>query len=119
MKDENWVKAKMRAIWKSFGVEVETTTTGGFGASGWPDQKGLYLGVYIGAEAKFGKNTPTELQKKRLRYIRDNGGVALLIYETNYEDLRFVLATIKANHGRVPNEQIVKWLNDNGKTYAP
>ncbi len=67
----------------------------GMGAHGIPDFLVCHHGRFIGIEAKAGKGRPTELQLSNLRRIDEAGGVALVINETNIEELDGVLHVIK------------------------
>ena len=61
--------------------------TGGYGRSGVPDIIGCYRGYFFGIECKAGSNKPTPLQEKNIQEIRDAGGVAFVINETNIDDV--------------------------------
>jgi hypothetical protein len=62
-------------------------TTGGYGKSGRPDIIGCYKGLFLGLECKAGKGKPTKLQELNLRQIGEAGGYALIVDETNVDDL--------------------------------
>jgi Holliday junction resolvase len=57
--------------------------TGGYGKSGVPDIVGCHKGMFFGIECKAGKNTPTPLQEKNLRDIREASGFDLVVNEEN------------------------------------
>lgn len=88
------VKNPIKKLLKARGIEHITVTTGGFGASGWPDICFLYKGVFVGIECKYGNNKPTALQEKRLDYIKAQGGIAMLVNEENVGDVEKVLNNI-------------------------
>jgi hypothetical protein len=48
-------------------------------------------GQFLAIEAKAGKGTTTALQDKHLRTIRECGGMALVINESNLNDLAQIL----------------------------
>ncbi len=68
--------------------------TGGFGRSGVPDVIACLKGQFIGIECKAGNNKPTELQKRELQSIRDAGGYAIVINESNEHELVELLETV-------------------------
>ena len=80
---EKKVKDKVVALLKQRGVYYFYPVTGGFGTSGVPDIVACHRGTFIGIECKAGNNKPTALQEKNLQAIRDAGGHALVINETN------------------------------------
>jgi hypothetical protein len=45
-------------------------------------------GKFLAIEAKAGKGIPTALQEKNLRDIKVAGGIALVVNETNIEELK-------------------------------
>jgi hypothetical protein len=47
--------------------------------NGIPDRLFLYKGVLIGVEVKTPTGKPTELQKRKLKMINENGGFGILV----------------------------------------
>jgi Holliday junction resolvase len=80
---ESKVKIKVRAELMRRGIYHFCPSTGGYGRSGVPDIVGCYRGDFFAIECKAGNNKPTALQERELQSIRDAGGVALVINETN------------------------------------
>lgn len=76
---------------KALGAYYFYPVTGGFGASGVPDIVGCYKGMFFGFECKAGKNKPTDLQLKNLRDIAAVGGNAVVINESNMNDIASIL----------------------------
>ena len=87
MTPEAKVKKKVVAHLKTLGAYYFYPVTGGYGKSGVPDIIGCYKGAFFGIECKAGKNKPTPLQEKNLNDIKLNGGIALVINETNIDDV--------------------------------
>ncbi len=59
---------------------------------GTPDKLGVIRGTFIALEFKASyKDKPTPLQKLKLKRINDAGGIALVVYPENEEE---VLATL-------------------------
>jgi Holliday junction resolvase len=81
------VKKRVVAQLKELGAYYFYPVTSGYGSSGVPDIVGCYNGVFFGIECKAGKNQPTELQKKHLKEIAENGGVALVVNEKNLDEV--------------------------------
>ncbi len=92
---ERAVKKKVVAILKDLGAYYFYPVTSGYGASGVPDIVGCYRGRFFGIECKAGDNKPTELQKINLEKIFAQGGISLVIRETNIDLVREVLGAIK------------------------
>jgi Holliday junction resolvase len=77
------VKAKIHKLLKEAGAYAVNYIGGQYANSGTPDILACLKGQFIGIEAKAGKNKPTVLQISNLRKIREAGGMALVINETN------------------------------------
>lgn len=84
---ETKVKQRVRKILDDHGVYCFMPATGGYGRSGIPDIVGCYKGFFFAVECKAGRGTTTALQEKELRKIREAGGTAFVINETNVEEL--------------------------------
>ena len=91
MTPEAKVKKKVVTHLKTLGAYYFYPVTGGYGKSGVPDIIGCYKGLFFGIECKAGKNKPTPLQEKNLNDIKLNQGIALVINETNIDDVLSVL----------------------------
>ena len=89
------VKAKIKAILKAHGAYYAMPIGTGLGNSGVPDFLACHAGRFLGIEAKAGKGKTTALQEKNLRQIREAGGVAMVINETNIAELEEWLTTNK------------------------
>jgi hypothetical protein len=61
--------------------------TGGFGNSGVPDVLCCYKGRFVGIECKANGGKATALQIHNLNSIEIAGGIALLINESNVDNL--------------------------------
>ena len=81
------VKAKIKKILKDHGVYYAMPIGTGYGNSGVPDFLCCVKGRFVAVEAKAGKGTTTALQDKNLREIREAGGTAMVVNETNLEEL--------------------------------
>ena len=91
MTPEAKVKRVVTEQLRSVGAYYFFPATGGYGKSGVPDIVGCFRGKFFGIECKAGKNKPTLLQEKNLNDIKLNHGIALVINETNIDDVLSVL----------------------------
>ena len=91
---ERKVKEKVTAILREHGVYYFFPPSNGFGRAGIPDIIACYKGTFIAIECKAGSNKPTALQLRELDKIRDAGGVAFVINETNIETVRTTLTLL-------------------------
>jgi Holliday junction resolvase len=89
---ESKVKKLVSAQLKMLGAYYFYPVTSGFGRSGVPDIVGCYRGRFFGIECKAGKNSLTDLQRKNLEQIQENGGVALVATETNATRMAEILS---------------------------
>lgn len=85
------VKKQIRKMLETSGAYFAMPIGSGYGNSGVPDFLICSKGRFIAVEAKAGTNKPTALQEKHLSEIRRCGGEALVINETNLNDLKELL----------------------------
>lgn len=81
------VKKSVVTQLKALGAYYFYPVTGGYGRSGVPDIVGCYRGLFFGIECKAGGNKPTDLQSLNLKQIQDQGGLALVVNETNANEV--------------------------------
>jgi len=81
------VKAIVVAQLKTLGAYYFYPVTSGYGSSGVPDIVACYQGKFFGIECKAKGNKPTALQLLNLEKITQSGGLALVIDETNAEQV--------------------------------
>ena len=81
------VKTKIKAILAKHRVYYVMPIGTMYGNSGVPDFVCCVGGYFLAIEAKAGKGTTTALQEKNLREIREAGGTAMVVNETNLEEL--------------------------------
>jgi Holliday junction resolvase len=91
---ERKVKEKVVTVLKEYGAYYFFPATYGLGRAGVPDIIACYNGFFVAIECKAGKGTTTALQERELARIRNAGGLALVINETNidlvHENLSFI-----------------------------
>ena len=91
MTPESKVKAKCVAQLKALGAVYFYPVTGGYGTSGVSDIVACYEGLYIAIECKANKNKLSELQKMFLEKVAAAGGLALMINESNVDNLSGII----------------------------
>jgi len=91
---EKKVKTKVVAQLKTLGAYYFYPVTGGYGASGVPDIVACLKGRFIGIECKANGNKPTALQQMNLDKIATQGGIALVIDETNVNELKGMIENV-------------------------
>jgi pantoate kinase len=89
------VKAKIKEILKAHNIYYVMPIGTGYGNSGVPDFLCCVHGYFMAIEAKAGKGTTTALQEKNLTNVRNSGGVALVINETNLVDIEAHIEMVK------------------------
>ncbi len=85
---EGKVKAAVRRLLVEFGVYYFSPAANGFGRAGIPDIICCFGGRFIAIECKAGKGTTTALQDRELAAIRTAGGMAMVVNETNIDELK-------------------------------
>ena len=91
---ETKVKRKVTVILNKYDAYFFFPASNGFGRAGIPDIIVCYCGQFIAIECKAGKNITTALQRRELGAIEDAGGYALVINETNIDQVEAVLQQI-------------------------
>lgn len=93
---EKVVKDKVVSVLKSEGAYYFFPATHGYGRSGVPDIISCVNGHFLAIECKAGGNKTTALQERELKCIRDTGGVAIVVDETNWDMTRDIVRRLKA-----------------------
>jgi hypothetical protein len=84
---ESKVKKAVSKILDAREIYYFYPSTHGYGRSGVPDIIACANSVFVAIECKAGKGKTTALQDREIRRIRQSGGIALLINETNIDEL--------------------------------
>ena len=94
MKNESQLTSQIKNLLKSKGAYCEKIFGGGYQASGIPDILCCYRGHFLAIEVKSptGKGRASDIQKLKIKAIRDAGGVAFIT--DNIEDVERVLKFI-------------------------
>lgn len=85
---EGKVKAAVRKLLVEFGIYYFAPAANGFGRAGIPDIICCFGGRFIAIECKAGKGTTTALQDRELAAIRTAGGMAIVVNESNIDELK-------------------------------
>jgi Holliday junction resolvase len=85
---EGKVKAAVRKLLVEFGIYYFLPAANGFGRAGIPDIICCFGGRFIAIECKAGKGVTTALQDRELAAIRTAGGMAIVVNETNIDELK-------------------------------
>jgi hypothetical protein len=88
MTPEGRVKKRVKEILNELGAYYTMPMGTGFSSSGAPDFIICIAGLFYGIECKANGGKPTALQMKHHDDIRKAGGIAVVIDETNVENLR-------------------------------
>ena len=91
---EKKVKNQVVNVLKSFGAYYFYPVAGGYGVSGVPDIVGCYKGKFFAIECKAGKGKTTALQDKHIAQIIGQGGDAIVVNESNIEDVNELIMEI-------------------------
>jgi Holliday junction resolvase len=84
---ESKVKKAVSKILDAREIYYFYPATHGYGRSGIPDIIACVNSVFVAIECKAGKGKTTALQDREIRRIRQSGGIAILINETNIDEL--------------------------------
>lgn len=87
MTPEAKVKEAVKNILKTSQVYFFMPPGTGYGRAGIPDIVACHHGHFIAIECKAGKGKTTALQDREIADIKAHGGTALVINETNIEDV--------------------------------
>jgi Holliday junction resolvase len=85
---EKKVKDAVRKLLTEFGIYYFMPAANGFGRAGIPDIICCFGGRFIAIECKAGKGVTTALQDRELAAIRTAGGMAMVVNESNIDELK-------------------------------
>jgi Holliday junction resolvase len=91
---EKKVKNQVVNVLKSFGAYYFYPVAGGYGVSGVPDIVGCDKGKFFAIECKAGKGKTTALQDKHIAQIIGQGGYAIVVNESNIDDVNELIMEI-------------------------
>jgi hypothetical protein len=88
MTPEGVVKTAVRRLLTAEGVYYFSPAANGFGRAGIPDIICCVHGLFLAIEIKAGKGKTTALQDREIAAIKNNGGLALVVNETNINEVK-------------------------------
>ena len=100
---ESKVKAKIHKILVKHDAYAVNYIGGMHANNGTPDILACVRGMFVGIEAKAGKNRPTALQLSNLRRIHEAGGCALVINEESLPHLDGLLHAVRIGGQQISN----------------
>lgn len=98
MTPEGRIKKQVVAQLNKLGALYFYPFTAGYSTNGVSDIIVCLDGLFIAIECKAGTKTATELQKLFLNRVEDNGGLAVVINETNVDELTAILTQWRGVH---------------------
>ena len=101
---EKKVKDKCVKLLKAYDVYYFFPATHGYGRSGVPDIICCITGKFVAIECKAGDNKPTALQEKEMADIRKQGGIAVVINESNLTLLENLLKELTGANNEEDND---------------
>ena len=101
---EKKVKDKCVKLLKAYDVYYFFPATHGYGRSGVPDIICCIAGKFVAIECKAGDNKPTALQEKEMADIRKQGGLAVVINESNLTLLENLLKKLTGANNEEDND---------------
>ena len=96
---EKWVKEEIKKILRRLGVWYFMPAMNGLGRAGIPDFVCCVDGMFLGIEAKAGRNRPTDHQTAELEAIQKSGGFSVVVNETSLHVLPDLIDSIKLLRG--------------------
>lgn len=94
---ESKVKARVKRILADLNAYYSMPVTSGYGNSGTPDFLVCYRGRFVAIECKANGGKPTALQLKHIKDIQECGGIAMIVDETNINQLHETLRSYDDN----------------------
>ena len=90
MKNESQLVSQIKNYLKTKGAYCEKIFGGGFQSAGIPDRSACYRGYFVAIEVKSptGKGRASDIQKLKIKAIREAGGVGFIT--DNLEDVEKV-----------------------------
>ena len=89
--NEKRFEMKIRKELEKYNAWVLKTWSNGIQRAGIPDLIVCLNGHFVGIEVKAEKGKPSELQKYNIKKIKEAGGIAMIVYPDDFEDLKKLL----------------------------
>ena len=89
--NEKRFEMKIRKELEKYNAWVLKTWSNGIQRAGIPDLIVCLNGHFVGIEFKAEKGKPSELQKYNIKKIKEAGGIAMIVYPDDFEDIKKLL----------------------------
>lgn len=89
--NEKRFEMKIRKELEKYNAWVLKTWSNGIQRAGIPDLIVCLNGHFVGIEVKAEKGKPSELQKYNIKKIKEAGGIAMIVYPDDFEDIKKLL----------------------------
>lgn len=89
--NEKRFEMKIRKELEKYNAWVLKTWSNGIQRAGIPDLIVCHNGHFVGIEVKAEKGRPSELQKYNIEKIKEAGGIAMIVYPDDFEDIKKLL----------------------------
>ena len=89
--NEKRFEMKIRKELEKYNAWVLKTWSNGIQRAGIPDLIICLNGHFVGIEVKAEKGKPSELQKYNIKKIKEAGGIAMIVYPDDFEDIKKLL----------------------------
>lgn len=109
MKAEKTYENKLKAFLKKRGVYHVKYFGCAFTQAGVPDLLACVNGTFLGIEVKASTGKPSTLQLANLRLIDAAGGIALLTYPEDYEDVKILINALIDRKPVAPLYEPFRW----------
>jgi hypothetical protein len=98
MTPEGKQKSRVKKILDELGCYYFFPIGGQYSARGVPDIIVCLDGLFVGLEIKAGKNKATALQLREIERIKSAGGFALVVDDSNIDELKELLENLRKRH---------------------
>ena len=106
---EKQFENKVKAFLHEQGCWVLKTWSNGVQREGVPDLLICCDGLFIGVELKAPKGKPEQLQLKNIEWIRNAGGIALVLYPNMFDQFKHMITLLKTGN---PNTHKIQYIFD-------
>ncbi len=97
MKEKDF-ENQVKQFLKDCGCWVLKTWSNGIQREGVPDLLVCCDGCFVAVELKAEKGTAKPLQLKNVKWIRDAGGIAIILYPDKFDEFKHMIKLILANN---------------------
>lgn len=95
MAEEKTFENKVKKFLKDEGCWVLKTWSNGVQRKGIPDLLVCCNGHFVGLELKASNGRPSDLQLYNIRKIQESGGIAMVVYPKDFDDIKELIYKLK------------------------